>query len=180
MAVEIAAIPPLSLVLGHPVYAVAAVLATLLVCSGVGSMWSDRFNPNRRRRVGIILAVMLAAGAVCLWPLAHALETAPLPLRLGGVLVALVPLGLLMGMPFPLGLRSLAPGAGGIAWAWASNGFASVVAAPLGALVAIEAGTNTLLFLAAAAYALGATIQPRARAGAHPEGAPGATREDES
>jgi hypothetical protein len=41
-----------------------------------------------------------------------------------------------------------------VAWAWAANGFASVVAAPLCALIALEAGSRVVLATAAAAYAL--------------------------
>jgi hypothetical protein len=158
MATELAAIPPLSLVLGHPVYAVALVLATLLVFSGLGSLWSDRLPPERRRRVGVILALVLAAGSASLIPLAHVLGFAALPVRALVVLAALAPPGILMGMPFPLGLRALAHDADGVAWAWASNGFASVVAAPLAALVALEAGTTTLLLLGAASYAVAAAL----------------------
>ena len=158
MAAEIAAIPPLSLVLGHPVYAVAAVLATLLVFSGMGSHWSDRLAAARAPRASMILAVVLAAGSLALWPLVHALEPAPVLVRAGAVLAALAPLGVLMGMPFPLGLRALAPETGGVAWAWAANGFASVVATSLSALVAIEGGTTALLAMAAMAYVVAAAI----------------------
>ncbi len=48
---EIAAIQQLTLLLGHPVYAVAAVLAAMLVGSGIGSAWSDRLAPARARGV---------------------------------------------------------------------------------------------------------------------------------
>ncbi len=68
-----------------------------------------------------------------------------------GPLRVLAALGLLA---FPLGLRALAPTGGEVAWAWAANGFASVVAAPLCALVALEAGSRVVLAAAAAAYAL--------------------------
>ena len=58
-----------------------------------------------------------------------------------------------MGTPFPLGLRRLAGNARErIAWSWAANGFASVVAAPLAAIVALETGSPVLFLLAAAAY----------------------------
>jgi hypothetical protein len=158
MAAEIAAIPPLSLALGHPVYAVAAVLTMLLVFSGLGSVWSDRLAPARGSRVSLMLAAALAAASACMLPLAHAFESTSLPVRAAVALAALAPLGFLMGMPFPLGVRSLAPDARDIAWAWASNGFASVVAAPVAALVAIERGTNVLMLGAAAAYAAAAIV----------------------
>ncbi|NIS01218.1 MAG: hypothetical protein GWN99_09155, partial [Gemmatimonadetes bacterium] len=59
-----------------------------------------------------------------------------------------------MGTPFPLGLRAVARGAAErVAWAWAANGFASVVATPLAALIALEAGSRILWLAAGLAYA---------------------------
>ena len=63
-----------------------------------------------------------------------------------------------MGMPFALGLRRLAPEGGALAWAWASNGFASVVAAPLSALLSLELGSQVLLGAAAATYGVAAGV----------------------
>src|SRR5262249_59590092 len=50
MAAEIAAIQQLGLLLGHPVYAVSAVLVIFLASSGAGSLWSDRLAPARAGR----------------------------------------------------------------------------------------------------------------------------------
>jgi hypothetical protein len=64
-----------------------------------------------------------------------------------------------MGMPFPLGLRRLAADdTAGVAWAWAANGFASVVAAPLAVLIALELGSGAVFGVAAAAYAMAAFV----------------------
>ena len=66
-----------------------------------------------------------------------------------GALV-LMPLGLLMGIPFPSGLRQVAAGDDGrVAWAWALNGYSSVVATAsigIGKLAVVEGtGTPTLV-----------------------------------
>ncbi len=145
LAAEIAAIQQLGLLLGHPVYAVAAVLVTFLTCSGLGSAWSDRLQPSRTVGVCAALAVILGVQALALLGVVHLLQPAAALLRTAAVLVCLGPPAFLMGMPFALGLRRLAPEAGTVAWAWASNGFASVVAAPLSALVALELGSRVLL-----------------------------------
>ncbi len=90
-----------------------------------------------------------------------------MPVRILAILAALAPAAFLMGVPFALGLRRLAPEGGALAWAWASNGFASVVAAPLSALLSLELGSRVLLASAAAAYALaGAVIWAAGRQGA--------------
>jgi hypothetical protein len=165
MAAEIAAIQQLQLLLGHPVYAVAAVLAALLVFSGAGSVWSDRWGKPAGRRAVWVLAVVLVLYAVTLLGLVHAVQPAQLAVRVVVALVVLAPVAFLMGLPFPHGLRYLA-GADpeGVAWAWAANGFMSVVAVPAAALVALEAGSGTLFLLAAAAYS-GAALLYRSEAG---------------
>jgi hypothetical protein len=161
VAAEVAAIQQLGLLLGHPVYAVAAVLTTFLTCSGVGSAWSDRLDPKRGWQVCGVLLVLLVLGAGFLLVLVHWLQPAPGVLRVLVALACLAPPAFLMGLPFPLGLRSLAPSSGEVAWAWAANGFASVVAAPLSALVALEAGSRVLLAAAAVAYGLAAALHTR-------------------
>jgi hypothetical protein len=157
LAAELAAIQQLTLLLGHPVYAVSAVLALLLVSSGVGSVLSDRLRPAWGIRAVSLVAGLLGVAAVGLLPLVHGLDDAPTGLRIAGAALALVPLGVLMGLPFPLGLRALArENAARVSWAWAANSFASVVAAPLAALVALEVGSPMLFAVGAAGYLLAA------------------------
>jgi hypothetical protein len=162
--VEIAAIQRLTLVLGHPIYAAAAVLAAFLAASGLGSLWSDRLAPDRTSTAcaaaaGLALVATLAFGAAGL--------VLPLPaaVRTGLAMAVLAPLALSMGLPFPLGLRRLAGSPGGLAWAWAINGFASVAAASLAVLLAMEAGTRALIAAGALLYA-GAAWVARAGSGA--------------
>ena len=154
LGAEIAAIQQLELLLGHPVYAVAAVLAAFLAASGAGSSWSDRRATGGARSLGLVLAGALIALAAGLLGLVHGAQGAALGVRAALALIVLGPVAFLMGMPFPLGIRLLAardPTL--VAWAWAANGFASVVAAPLAALVALEAGSPALFLGAAVCYA---------------------------
>lgn len=165
LAVEIAAIQQLGLLLGHPVYAVAAALVAFLVCSGAGSVWSDRRPPAGVRLTGLALPAVLLAAAAGTLPLVQVAQPAPLAVRALLALAVIAPVAFLMGMPFPAGLRRLAGGERErIAWAWAANGFASVVAAPLAALVALEAGSPALFAAGAAAYAAaGAALRVSSR-----------------
>lgn len=157
MAAEIALIQQLTLLLGHPVYAVTMALATILIFSGLGSAASDRLTPRRARMAGAALAAALALCAAGLLGLVHLLQSTPLVLRGTAALVLLAPVAAAMGMLFPLGLRGLPRGEGAaIAWAWAVNGFASTVAVPLAALIAVEGGSRVLLLSAATAYAVAA------------------------
>lgn len=159
MATEIAAIQQLSLLLGHPVYAVVAVLAGFLICSGIGSVLSDRLSPARLWLVnGALLLILLFFGTTLLSTV-HLLQPAPFLVRAAAALILVCPLALLMGIPFPHGIRLLAKDAQvQVAWAWAANGFASVVAAPLAALIALERGSPELFFFAAIAYGVGGIL----------------------
>ncbi len=165
LAAEMAAIQQLTLLLGHPVYAVTAVLGVMLACSGLGSVWSDRLAADVAAPVCLVIALLAALLAIALLPTVHAVQAAPLAVRAVVAVVVLAPVATLMGAPFPLGLRALAGGAGPrAAWAWAANGAASAVAAPLAALVALEAGSQLLLGGAAASYAVAAAAARRYRA----------------
>jgi predicted membrane-bound spermidine synthase len=162
LAAEIAAIQQLGLLLGHPVYAVSVVLAVMLACSGAGSMWSDRVGAERGATVAAIISALLVACALLLLDIAHLVQPARFPVRALVAVGILGPIAFLMGGPFPLGLRTLASDdPTRVAWAWAMNGFASVVAAPLAALIALEAGTRWLFAAAAAGYAGAALLHYR-------------------
>ncbi len=158
LAAEIAAIQQLGLLLGHPVYAVAATLSAFLVFSGIGAAWSDRVQHGRGALIAGVLSVILVGYAGGLLPVVHALEWASPPVRAVLAMALLAPLALLMGMPFPVGVRRLATGQSRLAWAWAANGFASVVGAPLAVLVALELGAGVVLLVAAGAYGMAAIL----------------------
>ncbi|UCH78491.1 MAG: hypothetical protein JSU81_00660, partial [Candidatus Coatesbacteria bacterium] len=158
MLIEIPLIQKFTLYLGHPVYAFAAALATLLAASGAGSLASVRFRGRRWVPFGaiVVLAVLFTAGADAVlgvtlgWPLAA---------RLGVAVASLAPLGFFLGMPFPLGIGvAAAREATLIPWAWAANGCASVAGPTAAVLLAATQGHNVVLLAAAVVYliALGA------------------------
>jgi hypothetical protein len=75
----------------------------------------------------------------------------------------LVPLGFIMGMPFPTGLRALASSVlfrqdgarhAPVEWAWAMNAGASVLGSVTAILIAIQFGLNITLVCGAASYGL--------------------------
>jgi hypothetical protein len=162
--VEIPLLQRFVLFLGQPIYAFTAVVAALLLFSGLGSLAAPRVSPRR--------TLPLLAAAILLYPLLlpllfQALMGAPLAVRLLSTGLSLAPLGLLMGIPFPAGLAWLARQAPGLVpWAWAVNGCASVLASIVAAMIALSAGFSWVLVGAAVAYggawlALGPT--PHAR-----------------
>jgi hypothetical protein len=159
LCVEIPLLQRFILFLGHPAYAMAAVLFALLLFSGLGSLISRRVP---LWLVLTLLPALVGGYALGLPALFEATLAAPLGWRLIVVVVALAPLGLLMGMPFPKGLALLerrSPRYGGnlVAWAWGVNGAVSVVASILAALLALSFGLSAVLAVGAACY-LGAWI----------------------
>ncbi len=167
LTAEIALIQQLGLLLGHPVYAVSAVLVGVLVGSGVGSVWSDRLAVGKGWQISGMLAVVLAGLAAGTLSAVHVLQAGPLAARALVPTLVVLPTACLMGMPFPMGIRRLTGGSTvRVAWAWAANGFASVVAAPFAALMAVEAGSPAVLLVAGVAYGIAAAIYRAASAAA--------------
>lgn len=159
LATEIATIQIATLLLGHPVFAVVAVLTLVLTCSGLGSVWSDRMSGLRARVAVVVLVGLVTLAALALMPAVHGLQSLPLTLRVLATVALVAPVALMMGVPFPAGVRLVVrQDQAGLAWAWAANGFASVVAAPLAALVALEWGSSSLLAGAAITYAIAAAV----------------------
>lgn len=144
---------------GHPVFAAAGVISTLLLGMGVGSWCSGRLpklHPWLRRISGFI-AILLLAYALWLPSLITATMGLPGIMRvLIGVLV-LLPVAFLMGMPFPLGVRWVEEATRArIAWAWGIDGYASVISATGAMLIAVTIGLSVPIYLAAGAYAIAA------------------------
>ena len=70
-------------------------------------------------------------------------QGASTPVRVFTSVAVLAPIGFMMGMPFPLGIKaaSLVPGAEELTpWMWGMNGATSVLASVLAIVIAMSAG----------------------------------------
>lgn len=155
MFFEIVLIQKLVLYLGPPVYATAAVLATLLVCSGAGSLLSSRIAATRRNLVftGSVIAGLILLYAYWLMPLLELSMSWPMAAKAAVVFLLLAPPASLMGMMFPFGLRRLAGSdETHIPWACGIDSCLSVSATALATLIALGAGFVFVMQGAAAAY----------------------------
>jgi hypothetical protein len=156
LVLEVALIQRFVLFLGFPTYALSVVLFSLLLFTGLGAHLSTRPGADPRRRLTVALSaavVLIAAAAVGLQPLLRELIDLPFALRVAATVAMLAPAGVLLGMAMPIGLQrieALHPGA--VTWAWAINGIASVVAAALAVVVAIEWGFDVATLVAAGCY----------------------------
>jgi hypothetical protein len=155
MFVETALIQKTILPLEHPSYAVATVLASLLVSSGIGSLVSHRFEPLQSPVVAAAIALLILVCSLIIPAVSGAIAANALPVKMVFVFVGLIPLGFLMGIPFPTGLQRLGSHAPFlIPWAWVINGSLSVLAPVLATMLAMASGFNSVLFLGALAYYL--------------------------
>ncbi|MCA1784508.1 MAG: hypothetical protein LC657_00840, partial [Desulfobacteraceae bacterium] len=155
MGIEMVLIQRFVLYFGNPMYAAAAVISGVLVFSGLGSYLSSHLSSNRRTIMGCLLSI--AAGAilymVVLTPLLQQTIDLAFPVKMVFGLVFIAPLSLLMGLPFPLGLR-LAQRTNplNISWAWSINGCCSVISVVLATIIAIEFGFVAVMAAGACMY----------------------------
>lgn len=157
MFVELTLIQRFILFLGHPLYAFAVTLFALLLASGTGSYASKtlfgRALGKRLRFILIFLPLLIAAWLKFLPWVEDALIGWPLYGKAGMILLLVFPLGFLMGIPFPSGIRMLeSHGRRLVSWAWAANAFSSVVSSVTALLLAFYGGYSLVLALAAAGY----------------------------
>jgi len=157
MLVEIGLLQRLMLFLGHPTMALGVVLTTLLVSAGLGSALTRRIPIERSARMLRILVLgvlgMVAVIALGWPPVFEALVGLQRPARIAIAVVALTPVGLLLGTLMPLGIRRLAEDrAPLIPWAWAVNGATSVLGSILAMVVAINNGFTATILLGGLCY----------------------------
>jgi MFS family permease len=153
MWTELALIHSFVFYLGQPVYAASLVVGVLLIGSAIGSALTGRFTNLRPWRWAAVVAFTLALYALLLPPMLQTTLLLSLLERFTLAVLILLPAAVVMGMPFPLGLRLLNQvNAAEVPWAWGINGCFSVVGAAVATLIAVEAGYSLLLMLAACAY----------------------------
>lgn len=159
MFFEIMLIHKLVLFFGHPIFAAAAGISSLLIFSGLGSLISGRLLS---KRYGHGLAAALVATLLILYffilpPLLQLAITLPPLWKTLFFLLLIAPPAIAMGMPFPLGLEQLAiHSKSQAAWAWGINGSVSVMSTGLATIIAVEFGFSTVMLIACAAYGLAA------------------------
>jgi SAM-dependent methyltransferase len=166
--IEIAFIQKFMLLLNHPLYAVAVVLAGFLGFAGLGSGAVDSLT--RARPKGWPSPLMLAVAAILLLAtlylvglpsLFEVLLQLPDAFRILFCLLLIGPLAFFMGMLFPIGLARVADIAPAfLPWAWGLNGFASVLGATLATLLAIELGFRAIVLIALGFYLLAVILLP--------------------
>ncbi|HWP65054.1 MAG TPA: hypothetical protein VNO26_03965, partial [Candidatus Limnocylindria bacterium] len=187
MGIEIVLIQKWSLILGYPTYALTVTLCAILFFSGLGSLATARYADRAPAAVpwlAALLAVCTIGHGIVLEWVSAALLAQPFAVRIASAALAMAPLGLCLGAFMPLGLTAVArleqqakPAAGDaapgayVAWAWAVNGFFSVIGSLLTTMASMTWGFRAVLAGSLAIYlcaclvlrSLGSTVTADAR-----------------
>jgi hypothetical protein len=133
LLIEIVLIQRYELFLGSPVATFSSVVGTLLVFSGLGSLWSGRIGKKGlyySLGIIIVLLVLYQYLVPAFFSLAAQLS---LPVKTTLAVVSMTPLGFFMGVPFPYVLRSgkVEVSASVVAMLYALNAAFMALAVPL-------------------------------------------------
>ncbi len=156
--VEIALLQRFLLFLGQPIYTYAVVLAGLLIFTGIGSHaagnWGADAEPLRTLKRALLGAIVLVPITAVITPAVfRACLGLGISWRIAIALLLVAPLGFVLGMPFPLGLRLAMQRSSALgSWAWGVNGFFTVIGTVLALMLGMMIGFRIVLLLACACY----------------------------
>jgi hypothetical protein len=158
IVVELALVHMFGYYLGHPLLGLGVSLASILLFTGIGSAlggrWSDTVLLSRLR---VVLVTVVALGAVYHVLLPRVMDLSlgrSLGVRIAVVVLAMGPLGTLLGLPFPSGLRLLGDRSGAVPWMWAINAGATVLGSALATMMVMHLGFSLTILLGSSVYAL--------------------------
>jgi hypothetical protein len=169
MMLEVPLLQHFVLFLGYPVYALAVVLFSLLLFSGLGSLLTTRFIAPASILPKVLAAIvgLAIAYAFVVPAVISTLLGTSIVVRIATTVLLLAPIGLLLGMAYPLGIAVLRSVSNELVpWAWGLNGALSVVATVLAVFIGSRAGFTVAFCTGIAAYAVAlvATLAMRSAA----------------
>ncbi|NJN95490.1 MAG: hypothetical protein HC875_15955 [Anaerolineales bacterium] len=159
--VEIILIQRFTLFIGYPTHAITTTIFSMLFFSALGSLVGQKIckTPQQLRWLLAILALLIFGYILGLPPIFRMLLPLSDPMRMLTSVILIAPLALLMGIPFPTGLRQLGEQAQTLVpWAWGMNGVFSVLGSALVILVSMQTNFTFALASGAGLYALAAVI----------------------
>lgn len=165
MLVQIGFMQRFSVYLGHPAYAVIAVLATMILAAGIGSFVSDRVRVEERHgasaRVALCAAGCIGAAALLVRPLVESTASMGITGRVAITAAIVGVVAFALGFCFPTGMRLVRRiSKTADAWMWGVNGAAGVLGAVAAVAIAMWGGIAVNLWVAAAMYATLALVGP--------------------
>ena len=155
--VEVGMISHFILALSNATVSASVLITGMLVFSGIGSFFSERFLDRARSFMPKVFLAIFAILATYAFTIDYALDwigTLPYALRIVLCLLIVFPPAFLMGFPMPTAMTML--GRLGkdhmFLWAWGINGCFSVIGAALVPIVATSFGLPAVVLVGAFAY----------------------------
>ncbi len=161
--VEVAMIQSFIIFLGQPVYSLTLIIFSFLLFSSIGSRISAQFSDKTARSLAIFSAVatcVILYGYTFFMPMAISMFQAnQIWTKLVIASLMVMPLGVLMGIPFPTALRLAAQSESRIIeWMWSVNASATVFGSVLAIFIFVTIGITTGLLAGAICYILYAAV----------------------
>jgi hypothetical protein len=154
--IELALLQKLILLLGNPTMTFAILLFTMLLSSGLGSLASTRFMKIGTQNLSFVILGIVGIGlfySIMLPSIIHSVISEDFAVKVAVSVVMLAPIGFLMGMPLPTGMRVLKSSLPTyIPWLWAINGAFSVLGAVLTVVTGILFGASYALVMGILIY----------------------------
>jgi len=153
--IEICLIQRFTLFLGQPVYTMLAVIGSMLIFSGIGSLMSVRVT-NRIANAGyILIAIALLTASIGLFNgmVFDALVRADIYWKILSSVLMIAPLAFFMGMPFPIGMSRIEGNNRFlVTYAWGVNGFFSVIGSVAAVMLSMSYGFRVVFIVSAVIY----------------------------
>ena len=154
--IELALLQKLILLMGNPTMTFALLLFTLLMSSGAGSLLSSRIAKNNMKNLVFVIGGIAGLGilyVLFLTPIIYSTIAEPFEVKAAVSIAILAPIGFLMGMPLPTGMRLIKVHRPDyIPWMWAVNGAFSVLGAVLAITLGIMYGSSLAMVLGILIY----------------------------
>jgi hypothetical protein len=160
IGLEITLMQKLILWLEHPTTSFVTVLTILLIGAGVGNLMQIKWGIFRRRNPLAYLVLCAAVQVVALSRLTAWGVAQPVWIKIAATSAVLLPVGFLMGIPFPMALGVLRQRGHGemVPFFWSVDGLGTVVGSVLTVICALVFGFTVTSYAAIAVYAGAAVL----------------------
>lgn len=142
--------------IGFPLYTYSTIVFALLLAAGIGSAISGKVGISPQRRWSIPFVGVFVCSILILLiyqPYFNLFLQSSTPVRILAASLLVFPLGIFLGMPFPLGILTIEKQPqGSIAWAWAMNGLFTVIGGLGSVLLSISFGFQLTVIVAIVFY----------------------------
>ena len=152
MLIELSFLQRLIVFLGHPTYGLTVVLFSILLSCGIGSYSTRNICLPQDKNTALsrisMLIIILVIFGIFTRPVLEAFQATITIYRIIISVTVLLPIGIFMGMVFPLGMKVASSHYSYLTpWLWGINGAMSVLASVLAVIFSIYMGIETTFWI---------------------------------